>query len=84
RAIFGADKATAGQIIFEGREKTGGPDEAARLGLALIPESRKTEGLALLRSVGDNLVVAAMRKLFPSGLFDRGAASRTADGLVQQ
>jgi len=29
-------------------------------------------------------VVAAMRKLFPSGLFDRGAASRTADGLVQQ
>ncbi|MBR1221616.1 sugar ABC transporter ATP-binding protein [Bradyrhizobium sp. U87765 SZCCT0131] len=84
RAIFGADKASAGEIIFEGKAKSGGPDEASRLGLALIPESRKTEGLALLRSVGDNLVVAAMRKLFPSGLFDRGAASRTADGLVQQ
>ncbi|MEW6640339.1 MAG: sugar ABC transporter ATP-binding protein [Pseudomonadota bacterium] len=84
RAIFGADKASAGEIIFEGREKTGGPDEAARLGLALIPESRKTEGLALLRSVGDNMVVAALRKLFPSGLFDRGAAMRTASDLVQQ
>ncbi len=58
RAIFGADKASAGQIVFEGREKSGGPDEAARLGLALIPESRKAEGLALLRSVGDNLVVS--------------------------
>ncbi len=84
RAIFGADKASAGQIVFEGREKSGGPDEAARLGLALIPESRKAEGLALLRSVGDNLVVSALRKLFPSGLFDRGRAQRVADGLVQQ
>jgi len=84
RAIFGADKATAGRIIFDGHEKSGGPDEAARLGLALIPESRKAEGLALLRSVGDNLVVAALRKLFPNGLFDRGRAQRVADGLVQQ
>ena len=84
RAIFGADKATAGQIIFDGRQKSGGPDEAARLGLALIPESRKSEGLALLRSVGDNLVVAALRKLFPTGLFDPRKALRTADSLVQQ
>jgi ribose transport system ATP-binding protein len=84
RAIFGADKATAGTIVFDGHEKSGGPDEAARLGLALIPESRKAEGLALLRSVGDNLVVSALRKLFPSGLFDRGRAERTADALVKQ
>jgi ribose transport system ATP-binding protein len=49
RAIVGADAATKGRIIFDGREKSGGPDEAARLGLALIPESRKSEGLALLR-----------------------------------
>jgi ribose transport system ATP-binding protein len=84
RAIFGADKATAGRITFDGREKSGGPDEAARLGIALIPESRKSEGLALLRSVGDNLVVAALRKLFPAGMFDPRRALRTADGLVRQ
>jgi ribose transport system ATP-binding protein len=84
RAIFGADKSTSGSIVFAGRQKSGGPDEAARLGLALIPESRKTEGLALLRSVADNLVVAALRKLFPSGLLDRRQALRVADGLVQQ
>jgi len=84
RAIFGADKKTAGEIIFNGKPITGGPDHAARLGLALIPESRKTEGLALLRSVGDNLVVAALRKLFPSGLFDANRARRVGEGLVKQ
>jgi len=84
RAIFGADPILTGEILFDGKVKQGGPDEAARLGIALIPESRKTEGLALLRSVGDNLVVTALRKLFPSTLFDRGGAMRVADGLVQQ
>ena len=84
RAIFGADKVTAGHIVFNGRQKSGGPDQAARLGLALIPENRKSEGLALLRSVGDNLVVSALRKLFPSGLFEARRARRVADGLVKQ
>jgi ribose transport system ATP-binding protein len=84
RAIFGADKIVGGQIIFNGKEKSGGPDEAAALGLALIPENRKAEGLALLRSVGDNLLVSALRKLFPGGLFRVRRSQRVAKDLVQQ
>jgi ribose transport system ATP-binding protein len=84
RAIFGADRKTAGEIIFDGKPITGGPDHAARLGLALIPESRQTEGLAMRRSVGDNLVVASLRKLFPSGLFWANRARRVGEDLVQQ
>jgi ribose transport system ATP-binding protein len=84
RAIFGADQKTAGQILFNGQEKSGGPDEAARLGLALIPESRKTEGLALIRSVGDNLIVSALRKVFPRGLFDPAKSRRIAGDLIRQ
>jgi ABC-type sugar transport system, ATPase component len=84
RAIFGADPVTSGQIIFDGKTISGEPDLAARRGIALIPESRKSEGLALLRSVGDNLVVSALRRLFPSGLFDQRRAQRTADGLIRQ
>jgi ribose transport system ATP-binding protein len=48
----------------------------------LIPESRKSEGLALLRSVGDNLVVSALRKLFPSGAFRPLHAQRVSDDLI--
>jgi ribose transport system ATP-binding protein len=84
RAIFGADKKRGGQIVFDGMEKSGGPDEAAALGLALIPENRKTEGLALLRSVGDNLLLSALRKLFPAGLFGPRRSERLAKDLVQQ
>jgi ribose transport system ATP-binding protein len=84
RAIFGGDKVTAGEIIFDGQQMSGGPDQAARRGIALIPENRKGEGLAPLRSVADNLVVCALRKLFPSHLFDPRRAQRVADGLVKQ
>ncbi len=84
RAIFGADPVTSGEIIFDGKAISGEPDLAARRGIALIPESRKSEGLALLRSVSDNLVVSALRKLFPSGLFDQRSAQRTSDGLIRQ
>jgi ribose transport system ATP-binding protein len=84
RAIFGADKVTAGEIIFDGQRTSGGPDQAARRGIALIPENRKSEGLALLRSVADNLVVSALRKLFPSHLFEPRRAQRVADALVKQ
>jgi ribose transport system ATP-binding protein len=82
RAIFGVDQTSGGTIIFAGREKKGGPDEAARLGIALIPESRKSEGLALMRSVGDNLVIAALHKLFPSGWFEPRRARRVCDDLI--
>jgi len=84
RAIFGADPASAGQIIFGGRGKSGGPDEAARLGLALIPESRKSEGLAPARTVGDNLVVCALHKLFPSGLFEPRRVQRVSSDLIEK
>jgi ribose transport system ATP-binding protein len=84
RAIFGADPVTGGEIIFDGKPIAGEPDVAARRGIALIPENRKSEGLALLRSVGDNLVVSALRKLFPSGMFDPRSGQRAADGLIRQ
>jgi len=84
RAIFGADKITAGDVIFDGQRMTEGPDQAARRGIALIPENRKSEGLALLRSAGDNLVVAALRKLFPTGLFEPPRAFSTANDLIQR
>jgi ribose transport system ATP-binding protein len=84
RAIFGADKIISGEIRVDGRIRRGGPDEASRLGIALIPESRKAEGLALIRSVGDNLVVAALQKLFPAGWFGPPKAKETGTNLVRQ
>jgi ribose transport system ATP-binding protein len=84
RAIFGADEVTAGQINLFGKRKSGGPDAAALAGVGLIPESRKTEGLALIRTVADNLAVAALPKLFPDKLFSPGRARRSAEALIKR
>jgi ribose transport system ATP-binding protein len=82
RAIFGADPISAGTIEIFGRPHQGGPTQARRLGVALIPESRKTQGLALIRSVGDNLLSASLPRLFRNGWFSPAKAVETARGLI--
>jgi ribose transport system ATP-binding protein len=84
RAIFGADRITAGEVWLGGERVTGGPDRTTRLGMALIPESRKQEGLALIRTVSDNLLAASLAKLFPSRWFSRSAGERISDGTIRQ
>jgi len=84
RAIFGADRITSGEVTFFGKPFSGGPDKATRLGVGLIPESRKAQGLALIRSVGDNIVLAALDKLFPSRVFQPRTARKAAEDMVQK
>jgi ribose transport system ATP-binding protein len=84
RAIFGADPVTSGEIRVFGRVKTGGPDVSAASRIALIPENRKAEGLALIRTVGENLSVAGLDRLFPGGIYKPGRARRAASDLIRQ
>jgi ribose transport system ATP-binding protein len=82
RAIFGADRVTAGEIRLFGRPIAGVPEDSARRGIAMIPENRKSQGLALNRSVGDNIVLAGLQKMFPSGLFSPRRANRAARAVI--
>jgi len=84
RAIFGADPLTSGVVRVNGREFHGGPAAAAEAGMALVPEDRKTQGLALARSVQDNLLVAGLRRLFPRRWYVPAQALRRASDLVDQ
>lgn len=84
RAVFGADEVTAGEISIFGKARRGGPDAAVFAGVGLIPESRKIEGLALIRTVADNLAVAALPKLFPNGMFSPRRAQRSAEELIKR
>jgi ribose transport system ATP-binding protein len=84
RAIFGADPVTAGVVKVFGKIHLPEPQASAALGMALIPENRKTEGLALIRSVRDNLLLAALQKLFRYGLFWPGIATSGAAEMVHR
>ena len=84
RAIFGADAIVAGEVQISGAVVEGGPEQIVARGVALIPEKRKLEGLALKRSVQDNLLVASLWKLFPRGWYRAGAAYRHARALIDR
>jgi len=44
--------------------------------VGLIPENRKQEGLALTRSVHENLLAASLWRLFPKGFYRVEQAKR--------
>lgn len=59
RCIFGADRPDRGTIRISGAKKEiTSPRAAIRHGIALLPESRKTQGLLMGRSIGENMTLA--------------------------
>jgi ribose transport system ATP-binding protein len=84
RAIFGADRVVSGTVRVAGRPLARGPAGAVRAGVALVPENRKTEGLALMRSVQDNVLVAGLRTLFPAGWYRAAKAARAAADVISR
>ena len=84
RAIFGADRVTGGEVRIFGNTRRWEPSRSVREGMALVPENRKQEGLALIRSVQDNLVLAGMRRLFRLRWFSPVRAASAALGLIDK
>lgn len=68
RVLFGADHPQSGEIFFEGKEvKINSPRDAIRLGIGLVPEDRKSEGLFLGQSVRSNAAVGLFNRLATFG-----------------
>jgi ribose transport system ATP-binding protein len=85
-ALFGVLRGTAGELLVDGKPvHIGGPSDAKRpaLGMALIPEDRKTEGLMLPMSVADNLSFAALGQLSRWGVVDRSAERAAVDRIMR-
>jgi ABC-type sugar transport system ATPase subunit len=74
RAIFGADPVDAGTISIDGRLiPMSGPAAAIRHGIAMLPESRKTQGLIMSRPVIENVSLPHLREVSAAGLVKRDA-----------
>jgi ABC-type sugar transport system ATPase subunit len=82
RAIFGADKLDSGRVLLDGRElKLRHPRDAVRSGIAMLPESRKSQGLFLGRTIGENLTVTNLHEVMSGPLIMRGKERRVTDEL---
>jgi ABC-type sugar transport system ATPase subunit len=72
RALFGADPVDEGEILLEGRRvRVRGPRHAARLGIAMVPESRKEQGLVMVRPVRENVTLATLPTFAAAGIVSR-------------
>lgn len=70
-ALAGAQLYARGQLTVDGRRARHWPRtpaEARRLGLSLLPEDRKRQGLVLTRSAGENVMLANLRDAATAGV----------------
>lgn len=71
RAVFGADPMVSGEMFLDGQAyRPKSPRNAMDHGIALCPEDRKLEGLALIRSVKENIDVSILNRLTRAGFVD--------------
>ncbi len=85
RAIFGADKKDSGNVKFMGKEANFTmPKEGINAGIALLPEDRRAQGLALGMSVADNTNMVAINKITKSGVINKEKGKKIAQGYVEK
>ena len=84
RAVFGADPIESGEITVLGQRAVGRPDRMSDRGVALIPEDRKQQGLAVTHQVKDNILSASLRRLFPHGWYSEPKGRRIAEEIVSR
>jgi len=85
-ALFGVLRGVTGSVLVEGRPVSlSGPTaaRAERIGMALIPEDRKTEGLMLPMTVRENLSFASLDHLSRAGIIDRVREESRIDEMVK-
>ncbi|PWW04485.1 monosaccharide ABC transporter ATP-binding protein (CUT2 family) [Hoeflea marina] len=85
-ALFGVLRGVTGEIAIDGRPMAiDSPRQAksADVGMALIPEDRKTEGLMLPMSVLHNLSFAALGRHARFGIIDRQAEATSVDEMIR-
>jgi len=80
-ALYGLDESANGETLIEGkRVRIRSPDEAQRLGMILIPEDRKRQGLVLEMNVRENLTLSVLDTFRHwLGIADRRAETEVAD-----
>jgi ABC-type sugar transport system ATPase subunit len=84
RALQGASPVTAGTVsVAGGRDLAAGSTRRALdAGIAMIPESRKEQGLLLMRSVTENASLASLRQFSRFGLMRHRAERRAVARML--
>jgi ribose transport system ATP-binding protein len=84
RALFGADKVKKKSIYLDGKPvQIHDPIDAINLGMAMVPEDRKLQGLLLGFSVEQNISLAVLRHLTRGGFIDSKGEGEVAGRQIK-
>lgn len=85
RSIFGADRKDCGDIAIDGKPvKINSPKQGIQSGVALLPEDRKAQGLALGLSVSVNTNMVATDKISRFGVINGQKAAKVAEAFKEK
>ena len=85
RAIFGADNFDQGELILNGdKRKIRSPNDAIRLGVGLLPEDRKRQGLTLEMTVKENINLASYKDISKFSFINLKSERKNASDYVDK
>lgn len=84
RAIYGLDPITAGDLRISGAGAFSTPAGRLEQGLGLLSENRKEEGLALQRSIADNMTLSRYSPVARRGWVVPALQRRAAAGWIEK
>jgi ribose transport system ATP-binding protein len=85
RAIHGADPIDAGEIrVFGDVVRIGSPRDAIALGIGLLTEDRKADGLFLEQTVATNVTATRFGAVSSRGVLDPRRERKVVDGYIKR
>jgi ribose transport system ATP-binding protein len=85
RCIAGLEKADTGAVFLDGRKlPSGSPSGAVKAGIGHIPIDRRSEGLALMMSVAENVNLLVLNRLKTAGFLSPAREKSNADHWISE
>jgi len=85
QSLFGVDRKSSGRVYIDGREANiRTPSEAIELGIGLLPEGRKIQGIFAEMTVRENISMAGLRQFVRYFLVSRKKEALAAEDYVGQ
>ena len=84
RVLFGADRIVSGRYAFEGEEKPRlSIHQAVGLGIALVPEDRRKQGLVLTQTTRPNVSLASLGNISRGGVLRGGTEKDRVRRMIE-
>jgi simple sugar transport system ATP-binding protein/ribose transport system ATP-binding protein len=85
RVLFGADRSDGGTVEMLGESvRIKSPGDAVRAGMAMVPESRKDQGLMMRRSIVENVSLPHLRGVSRAGVIDGAREKDEVSDMARQ